>query len=283
MRLLLRVLRLRAVQFLVLAALIFAIAPKASDSREIRLSRSAFSEAREAEIIQRGRAGSPAEIEARALEDEVLVREAVRLGLDKDDPIIRQRLIQKALFFAEELQGAAREPTQAELLTFYQHTQSEWVQPERVRLVQRFWADRGRLERDASSLEHGQEVGEPCPYPAELEMSYAELGRAFGAGFAGAVARQVEAGTRGFGEATRSSLGWHRVEVLGKDGARPSTFEEALPALRPAFVMRRRQQAVTDFLADARRRYTLRIDDQPVLDLPLSQRVALRSAASSED
>jgi hypothetical protein len=43
-----------------------------------------------------------------------LYREALRLGLDVGDPIVRQRLIQKVLFVAEDLGGATRTPREAE-------------------------------------------------------------------------------------------------------------------------------------------------------------------------
>jgi peptidyl-prolyl cis-trans isomerase C len=47
-------------------------------------------------------------------EEEVLYREAMVLGLDKDDAIIKRRLARKMGFLAEDV-AAAREPTAVEL------------------------------------------------------------------------------------------------------------------------------------------------------------------------
>jgi peptidyl-prolyl cis-trans isomerase C len=100
---------------------------------------------------------TPGPMELRGLVDarvreEVLYREALAMGLDEDDGIIRRRLAQKLEFLIEDL-AAAREPTEAELRAYF----AAW--PERYRLPARvtfshvyFSPDRGarRAEADAS-------------------------------------------------------------------------------------------------------------------------------------
>ena len=48
------------------------------------------------------------------VQQEVLYREALAMGLDKDDEIVKRRMAQKMQFLAEDL-AAAHEPTTAEL------------------------------------------------------------------------------------------------------------------------------------------------------------------------
>jgi peptidyl-prolyl cis-trans isomerase C len=52
----------------------------------------------------------------------VLYREAMRLGLDRDDGLVREHLIQKMLLLAEDLGGASREPTRDEVRAYFDQT-----------------------------------------------------------------------------------------------------------------------------------------------------------------
>ncbi len=67
------------------------------------------------------RAPSPEEmrgLEEDKVRQEVLYREALMLGLDKDDIIIKRRLAQKMQFLAEDV-AASHQPTTAELKAWY--------------------------------------------------------------------------------------------------------------------------------------------------------------------
>src|SRR5579862_2136222 len=100
-----RVARNRLLQFLVLGGLIFAVAPKPPSSSRINLTRTYLDTLR-ANQAARVHAGAlseseGAEVDAKAFQDEVLYREALRLGLDQGDVLVRQHLIQKTLMLAE--------------------------------------------------------------------------------------------------------------------------------------------------------------------------------------
>jgi hypothetical protein len=71
------------------------------------------------------------------LEEEVLYREALRLGLDRNDPVIRVRLRQKAEFLLAN-PGTIREPTEAELLAHYDDTRAAYQVPASVSFQQVF-------------------------------------------------------------------------------------------------------------------------------------------------
>lgn len=81
----------RLVQFAVIGAAIFAVAPPAPADRAIELRRDAIAalfvaDAKRGTSITSERAS---EIEERLIEDEILYREGVRLGFDRDDGIVR--------------------------------------------------------------------------------------------------------------------------------------------------------------------------------------------------
>ena len=69
-------------------------------------------------------------IESR-IEEEILYREALAMGLDKDDTIVKRRMAQKMEFLAEDV-SAAHEPTTEELRAYFEKNPAMFSQPARV-------------------------------------------------------------------------------------------------------------------------------------------------------
>ena len=65
------------------------------------------------------------------VQEEILYREALALGLDKDDTIVKRRMAQKMQFLAEDV-AAAREPTSAELESLVREESGTFALPERA-------------------------------------------------------------------------------------------------------------------------------------------------------
>src|SRR5215510_11822399 len=68
---------------------------------------------------------------AARVREEVLYREALALGLDKDDTIVRRRLAQKMEFLADDA-SAVREPGREELRAWYAARGERFAQPSRL-------------------------------------------------------------------------------------------------------------------------------------------------------
>ena len=60
------------------------------------------------------------------IHEEILYREALALGLDKDDTVIRRRMVQKMEFLSEDLANA-REPTIDELRAWFQQNSQRFT------------------------------------------------------------------------------------------------------------------------------------------------------------
>ena len=76
---------------------------------------------------------SPAEFQAMVedkVREEVLYREALAIGLDKDDTIVKRRMAQKMQFLAEDV-AAAHEPSTAELKAWFQKNSDKFALPSR--------------------------------------------------------------------------------------------------------------------------------------------------------
>src|SRR3954471_6794158 len=77
------------------------------------------------------------------IDDEVLYREALRLGLGDDDEIVRRRLIQK-LEFLQRDSAAGIDPSAAELRAYYAAHPELFAAAARVSFSQRYFSpDRG--------------------------------------------------------------------------------------------------------------------------------------------
>ena len=72
-------------------------------------------------------------VDARVRE-EVLYREALALGLDRDDTIVRRRLAQKMEFLIEDLTGRG-EPGEEELRAFLAEHPERFLEPARLTLI----------------------------------------------------------------------------------------------------------------------------------------------------
>ncbi len=133
--------------------------------------------------------------------EEIYCREAVALGLDKDDAIIRRRLRQKLEFVSEDT-GVAREPTDQELRAYFEsHTEAFRVEP-RFSFRQVYLSagrHRETMERDAARLRSSliaagpkadlSKIGDPLPAPSSLEDApLTEVRRQFGETFARSLA-----------------------------------------------------------------------------------------------
>ena len=100
------------------------------------------------------------------VKEEVFYREAIAMGLDRDDTVIRRRLRQKMEFVSEDA-AAAAEPTDAQLQQFLTAHPEKFVEPARVTFQQVFVnaekrgdAARRDAERILAELQAGQRSGE---------------------------------------------------------------------------------------------------------------------------
>lgn len=153
--------------------------------------------------------------------EEVLTREALRLGLDRDDPVIRRRLVAKM----DEIAGAeaeTAEPSEAEL--------ARWLaeHPERFGGDARWTFEQSAFSTEAAAraaLASGQRAGLGLDLPAKVaEMPSDEVRRTFGIQFADGLARFDPADH--WQGPLPSGLGWHLVRVEARDSGKAPPLAE---------------------------------------------------------
>lgn len=208
--------------------------------------------------------------------EEVGYREAVAMGLDADDTIVRRRMRQKLEFLIED--GAASEdPTQAELQSWMDAHAGDYRLPERraIRQVTVSADRRGpATPTDAAtilaSLRAGADplkLGDTSMLPAALPLTSEEgVSAQFGPDFAKDVFAHT--GKDWFGPIP-SPFGAHLVQVISTEPGRALQLSEAIDKVRSDWIEARRNDARDAFHARMRKRYTIRIDwPEPWKDLP---------------
>src|SRR5689334_12265643 len=135
----LRVVREPVVQFVVIGLALLLLHRATARSagpaeRPIAVSETDLRQVRERFTIEMGRAPTAEEqkvLTEQFVDDEVLFREALSLGLDRDDPIIRRRLIQKMQFLSEDL-SSSDEPPEKQLEQFLATHFDRYREPARL-------------------------------------------------------------------------------------------------------------------------------------------------------
>jgi hypothetical protein len=208
------------------------------------------------------------------VQEEVLYREALAMGLDKDDTIVKRRMAQKMQFLAEDV-AAAREPTTAELKSWYEEHSEKFAQPSRFGFRHLYFSPdrRGARAHDDAAKALAQLSGQP--QDAKLAPSLADpfmfqdyyrdrtpeyLGKEFGPQFAQGVERLSPGSWQG---PIESGFGWHLVFVDTVIPGRVPAFEEIESDVRTGWLGEQKALAWEKAYKDMRARYTVLLPAPP--------------------
>lgn len=186
--------------------------------------------------------------------EEALVREARRRGLDRGDPIVRRRLVQKMEFL---LQGTADvpEPTDADLRAYLRAHADEYGRPTQIAFSQVFFSrDRrrdprsdaqhalDRLRSGKTPAEHAADLGDPFLLGADSPpQSVVRLDGTYGHGFGDALAALPVGSWQG---PIESGHGWHLVRVTRRIPGGTPSLDQVRVRVRAAVLHERREAAL---------------------------------------
>jgi peptidyl-prolyl cis-trans isomerase C len=217
-------------------------------------------------VAQLGRAPTEAE-RASALrhwvDQEVLVREALLLGLERADPVVRARLAERMAFVAGATSGEPDAPSEADLRALYEASLAEYVVPGALTVEQLYFgagADAAeRRQRAQRALEAGASPDDiegtlPPPGGPTLRGRRTErLAETHGPELAAAAAAAPE----GAWVATPSAHGEHLVRVVSRRAERTLAFEEVRDRLAARWQRERTALATERALRELRGRYVV--------------------------
>jgi peptidyl-prolyl cis-trans isomerase C len=211
------------------------------------------------------------------IREEVLYREALAMGLDKDDTIVKRRMAQKMQFLAEDVAGA-HEPTTEELKTWYAKNSEKFALPTRATFRHLYFSfdRRGRRARDDAAAALEKLAGKP--EDSKLASSLAdpfmfqdyygdrasgELAKEFGPTFAQGLFQLKPGSWQG---PIESGYGWHLVWIESITPGRIPDFEEVEPDVKTAWLGDQKEQAWRKAYAAMRAKYTVLLPVPPDKD-----------------
>jgi hypothetical protein len=231
------------VHFVVLGGLLFAawawVAPQQtahSDDEVIIIDQPRLDHLKTLWKAQWKRDPAPQDVAAiidRHVRREVFYREALRMGLDQDDEIIRNRLAQKMEAVASDLSTLMEPQTEDRLRAFYAERPGLFSLPQSFAFRQVLYLPSevagNKLEVTLASLRSGGDVPQDrlskLSVPLDWPLTPAQtLNNSFGGGFADALSKLPVGAWSG---PVRSGLGLHLVKVTEKQPAQLRPFEEA--------------------------------------------------------
>lgn len=201
--------------------------------------------------------------------EEVAYREGKAIGLDQDDTIIRRRIRQKLDFIAEDL-ASQTEPTEAQLVEFFESRRESYSADTRLSLRQVFFDPERHdvdLEQDIAAmvekLEEDPAIGSPDLGDRSLleyqyqDVSQREIESIFGDEFA---AKVIELPTLSWQGPVRSAYGLHVVIVDQRQTGRLLELNEVRDAVRRDWEHLNRQELADNFYRGLKEKYQVSIE-----------------------
>src|SRR5215469_8232171 len=206
--------------------------------------------------------------------EEVLYREGIAMGLDKDDTIVKRRMAQKMQFLAEDV-AAAHEPSSAELKAWFDENRERFALPSRYSFRHLYFSPdkRGKNAQEDAANALAKIAGQP--EDSKLAASITDqfmfqdyyrdrtpeaLAKEFGPLFTVALEKLKRGTWQG---PIESGYGWHLVYVDTVISGRIPAFEEIEADVKTAWLGEQKAQEWKRAYAQMRAKYTVLLPGPP--------------------
>ncbi len=227
-----------------------------------------------------GRPPSPQQVEQQLrqyIREQVLSREAVNLGLDRDDVIVRRRLAQKMQFLFDDL-GQVPDPTDADLNVFMSKHVERFTLPSTLSFRHIFLDPDSRGEaiqdqakqlisrlQESNAVVDTSELGDPILLPLQFDnQTRLQISNLFGGEFAGQV---YSLPVNRWSGPVASGYGLHLVYVHSRTAARVQPLAEAQQSVIRQWRAAKQQELNDLFYQGIQQRYEIILDDDIATDL----------------
>ncbi len=225
------------IHFLILGAVLYALfawrgEPVDPASRSIEVTREDQAQLSLGFERIMGRAPTDAELDRQVdkyIREEVLYREALRLGLDGNDAVVRRRMAKKMDMLAAA-QAETAQPTDEALKEWFEAHPERFGDKSRYTLDHVFKSEIDgakaalRALNDGSSRDDFRKLGDPISLPQSLsEMPRKEVLDRFGERFLAEI-DALEPGDEWQGPIA-SGFGWHAVRLTARDAGEVPAYE----------------------------------------------------------
>ena len=275
-----KLLRDPLLHFLILGSLLFvvyyALNPpvEATAANQIRVTQGDIDRLRQ--VFEKQRQYTPTAEELQSLiqahlKEEVLYREALAMGLDKDDAIVRRRMAQKLEFLITDV-TVPDEVDDAVLLEFYEKNITDYMRAARLsfrhiyfnpdRRGERFLDEANAalqtLQSTGAGLQAPDDMGDRSMLETQLQQkSTVEISRIFGSEFADSIATLTPGSWQGL---IRSGYGVHLVFVYEREAGGRHAFAEVRDRVENDYLFELRQSRNEEVLDKLKSRYEIVVD-----------------------
>lgn len=202
--------------------------------------------------------------------EEVYYREAIAMGLDQDDTVIRRRLRQKMEFIAEDV-AAAVEPADADLQAYLDRHADKFALPATLTFQQVYLSSERRgdavradAEKLLAELQAGRgpadpiEAGDATLLPPTMEAASPQaIANTFGQEFA----QQIDEAPVGqWSGPIVSGFGLHLVKVDERIAGKGPTLDEVRPIVLREWQSDHRREQNAVFLETLKSKYEIRVE-----------------------
>ncbi len=204
-------------------------------------------------------------------------REALAMGLDKDDTIVRRRLAQKLEFLVQDLIDVGA-PTDTELEAYFDEHRANYRQPDLITFTHAFvdpdkWGN--ETERHAATVLEGlkkaedptsgaKELGDPFMlqlyYPERTE---AEISKLFGGGFARSLG---DLSLGAWQDPVLSGYGVHLVYVHARETFPEAALANVRDRVAEDWMEAKREELNDEYRERLLEKYIVVIEDEPTSD-----------------
>ena len=196
------------------------------------------------------------------VEEEILYREALKLGLDKNDIIIKRRLAQKLGFLRQEIN--TKEPSQKDLQDYFLKHKSDYFQDVKYTFTHLYFSkDQQGLKRAQEALSKLMQTDEEIrsdPFMGKKNFSLKtdkEIARIFGKGFSKNLHNM---NLNEWSGPFRSVYGSHLILLLGKTQPQEASFEEVFSQVLSDFLLKKQEEQDKSYLKDLKAEYKIVIN-----------------------
>jgi len=205
------------------------------------------------------------------IREQILSREAVAMGLDEGDIVVRRRLAQKMEFLFKDL-SAMTEPTEDDLRNYYTENRLKYGIPPQVTFIQVYFSidsrgvDGAKQAAQALSKESHNPSKAPTLGDASIlspdcaQCSVREIRDRFGTDFAEAV-KNLEPGAW-YGP-VKSAYGFHAVYIHERQEAKLPNFQDIIDQVRNDWMFAIQEENTRKVYGEIRSRYRVLVEGLP--------------------
>ena len=205
------------------------------------------------------------------IREQILSREAVAMGLDEGDIVVRRRLVQKVEFLFKDL-SAVTEPTEDDLRKYYAKNRTKYEMPPQVTFSQVYFSIDSRgvdgakqaaqaLTKEGHDPSKASTLGDASMLSPEcVQCSTREIINRLGTDFVKAV-ENLEPGSW-YGP-IRSTYGFHAVYIFARQEAILPKLENIIDRVRNDWMFENQEENKRRVYKEIRSRYRVLLEGLP--------------------